>query len=72
MITQSSTISVVSSPRLKSPAIHIITIIPVPQACIIMVHLHSSGVVLAHVHTPGIMADTKAQAGATIERERDA
>jgi len=72
MITQSSTISVVSRPRLKSPAIHIITIIPVPQSCIIMARLHSSGVVLAHAHTPGITADTETQVGATIELERDA
>jgi len=72
MITQSSTMRVTSSPRLKSPPIHIITIIPVPQSCIIMAHLHSSGVVLAHVHTPGITTDTETQAGATIELQRDA
>jgi hypothetical protein len=64
--------SVVSSPRLKSPAIHIITIIPVPQSCIIMARLHSSGVVLAHAHTPGVTAGTERQADATIELGRDA
>jgi len=68
MITQSSTMSVVSSPRLKSPAIHIITIIPIPQPSIIMTTL-PCGVLtdaLAGAPVPGVGMQTKTDAMAKL------